>query len=88
MLLETTDIGGDLVAVAFHGLGMAGRHSMVAFGQRRLGDQRTQAGLVRLVLEMGELLVGHCEVATKVPKLRTDIGQSAFQRGPRHGGEV
>jgi hypothetical protein len=37
---------------------------------------------------VGELFVCDLEVASKIAKLRTDIGEPPFQRRPGHGGEV
>lgn len=61
---EPGDLVGDRRPVLAHGLGMALGLGVVAFGYGRLGDQRTQTGIVGGVGQVRELLGGDLELGT------------------------
>ena len=86
--LEAGDLGEHVATVAAHGLGVARRLAMLAFGERRLGDQRPQSGVIGLVRELSQLLVGHGEISTKPLQLPGHVRQPPLDQGPTHDQRV
>lgn len=60
--LELTDLGHQRVAVATHGLGVALGLAVDLLGAGRLRDQGPEVGLVGVVGEVAELLLGHGKI--------------------------
>jgi hypothetical protein len=88
LLLKTSDIGDDFIAMATHRVGMTSGDPVLALGEWRLRDQRSKPSVIGLIGEMSELFVDNGQFVAKVPKLRTDLNEPLLQHGPCHGGEV
>lgn len=88
LLLKPTNIGNHLASVTFHRLGVTSSDAMLPFSERGLGNERSEASIVGLVGEMGQLLVGNCQFVTQVAQLDIDFREPPLQCRPCHGGEV
>ncbi len=64
LFLKPPNIGNHLIAVTFHRLGVTSSSPMLPLGERGLGNEGSEASIVGLVGEMGQLLVGNCQFVT------------------------
>ena len=78
--LEPSDLVGHVGVVPAHGLDVALGVGVVARGHRRLGDQRAQAGIVRGVGQVGELLGGDPELFAQLHQPPGDLAQAPLDR--------
>jgi len=83
-LLEAADLVADLGTVPLHRIGVALGILVLAIGQRRLRHQRPQAGIIRGLGQVAELLVGHGQLVSELLEARADLGEAAFDQGPGH----
>ena len=73
------------VAVAGQRVGVAAGLAGLGVGERRLGDERAQAGVVGLVLEEHELLLGDRELGAEALEPVAHVDEAPLQDRPRHG---
>ena len=86
--LEAGDLFDDFGPMAQHGIGVTLGLAMFLRGQRCLGHHGTDAGVVRFVGEMSQLLIGDDQLLTGLTQSRAELGESAFDGGPGHGGSL
>ena len=87
-LLEAADLVEDLGAVPLHGIGVALGVLVLTVGERRLGHERPQPGVVGGLGEVPELLLGHGQLLAELLEARADLGEAALDEGPGHRGSV
>jgi murein DD-endopeptidase MepM/ murein hydrolase activator NlpD len=66
------------------GVGMAAGVAGLDVGQRRLGDQRPEAHVLRFLLEEAELLLGDRELGPDALEPFADVNQTPLEEGLRH----
>ena len=82
------ELGEHVGAVAAHGVGVLLGLAVLLLGQWRLGHQRPDAGVVGLVGEVRELLVGHPQLLAELPQAVGHLGEATLEQGPGHGGDA
>ena len=70
--------------MACHRLGVALGLTMFDAGQGCLGDQRAQPGVIGIVGEMQELLVGHAQIGAHLGEAPVDGAQAPFEEHRAH----
>lgn len=85
---QLADLGQLGVAVAAHGLGVALGLAMGLLGSGSFRDQRPEAGLVGLVGEVGELLLGNGEITRDRPQAVRYVSQTPFDESAAHDGSL
>lgn len=83
-LLEAGDLGAHLPAVALHRIGVTLGLAVLAPGERRLGHERAEPGLLGLVGQMGELLVGHAQLGSQRLEAVAHLDEAAFDERVGH----
>ena len=78
----------SVAAVPVHRVGVALGLAVLPLGERRLRHQRAQPGVVGLVGEVRELLVGDRELATELHEPFGHIGQPLFEQRAGHPGSL
>ena len=86
--LELCDLGGDGLVLARHGIGVALCLTVLVFGQRRLGYQRAQSGLVGLGTLLFALFLAHLGFHAQGTETIAGVCQSALDSDPGHGGSL
>lgn len=84
-LFELVYLTLHFVSMAHHGLSVAPGVAVLAVGHRRFGHQRTKPGLVGIVGEVQELLLGHCQIMAEALEPAPHLDQPPFDVDPRHG---
>lgn len=82
--LEANDRVAHLFAPARHGIGMPLRLVVLAAGQRRLRDERSQPAVVGFVGELGELLVDDAQFVTQISESFGERPQLTLDKEPSH----
>lgn len=83
---EVADHGQQPGAFAHGGVGVALGARVFVPGQRGLGDERPDAGIVGRVREDENLLVEHGQLLTAADEPVVDIAERSFDEGPAHRG--
>src|SRR3546814_68809 len=83
-LLEAGYRLDELGAVPLHRVGVALGVMVLPVGQRRLGDERAQAGVVRHLGEVLELLVGDSQLLAELAQARGHLCEASLHEGPGH----
>ena len=83
-LFEAADGVDHLGAMPKHGIRVALRVMVLAVGQRRLGHQRPEPGVVGGLGQVLQLLVGDGELLAELAQARRHLGQASLHEGPGH----
>ena len=78
--LEGLELGDHVRPVTAHRVGVLLGLTMLLLGQRRLRDQGPDAGVVGLVGEVSELLVGHPQLLTEMADAVGHLGEAALDQ--------
>ena len=78
---ELGDRPAQRVALAALGVGVAAHLVRLGIGQRRLGHERTQPGVLGLGLEERALLVGDGELGAQALEPVAHVDEAALQQG-------
>ena len=70
--------------MAPEGVGVPSGVAGFGIGQRRLGHERPETGIVGLVFEEGELLLGDAQLGTEPLQPLAHVDEATLQDRPRH----
>lgn len=70
--------------MALHRIRVALGLVVLSVGQRRLGHQRPQPGIVGRLGQVGQLLLGHGQVVPELAEPAGDLREATFDEGPGH----
>ena len=84
---SSRDRPAQRVALAALGVGVAARLVRLGVGERRLGHERPQAGVLGFGLEERALLVGDRELGAQPLEPVAHVDQAALEQGPGHEAE-
>src|SRR3954453_12489910 len=79
--LERLELGDDVRAVPAHRVGVLLGLAVLLLGERCLGDQGPDAGVVGLVGEVRELLLGHAQLLAEVAQAVGHLGEATLDQG-------
>src|SRR5438105_9682238 len=82
---QLCDRGNHVCSLVCHGIGVLLRLVVLAVGQRRLGHQGAQAGLVGGIGEEQQLLVDDLQLAAQPLEPRRYVGETPFDQPTGHG---
>jgi len=82
--LERHDGTGHFLPAAGHGVGVPACVAVLLLGERRLGDEGPEPGIVGLLAEVLELLVDDPELLSQDAQAPADLGQTAFDQRAVH----
>lgn len=83
--LELRDLSGDRSVLLCHGIGMPLGFTMLVFGERGLGDECPESGLVGFGSHLFELFLTDPSLGAQFAQALTGIGKPSLDSGPGHG---
>lgn len=81
---QLAHLGQQVIAVTTHRFGMALGLVVFLFGQRCLGNQSPQAGLIGLIGEVRKLLVGNGKLTRDGLHAVGNVSKTPFDEGAAH----
>jgi len=80
--LEPVDLLDEVGPVAVHGVGVALGVLVLTVGDRSLGHQRPEPGVVRGLRQVAELLLGHGQLLAELAQACAQLRQTSLDEGP------